>query len=488
MAAHSSHASRSASSISHQRDQLRRFLYPSLISTDRLPLLLPLSQSQDKEAGWIRLDLECQLLIAQVLRIAIQPWYSKLTNDRQLYEEVIRVVAYGLHNAKIAMLRSNSNVTRIEHFLLYDMTSILQRHYDEVRRAVTISSHQGESEGSSAAAIIFLASNPHPALSITAQAHLQIDEDFLDLLLLAILQGVLPEDHLASHNETLLVIDIIKGIYRGQARLHGSGAWVVVRLLSSLLETSDAKQNGAPSPSITKVTSRWQYRANLTLGLSLVFAVFKTLFFYLAVFYLDLFTPLAEPKKRSNRRKRSEMDRPNGWDLNPVLDVIVESLLWRSRITTRFIEEWLRIGLAWGGNRIIERQVKESLAQRAQPERIQEHLARLHEILLEMPNQSPPEPVKVPWLEVQEQEYDVLVSKLFVQVQRFPPVALLLGHNELMQRQSIEAALFPFLAPPLTSTCISVVQVANARLLLSMLECFALLVNPALEKEGSKSI
>jgi hypothetical protein len=474
-------ASIDASSSLRQQEQLRRFLYPSLTSTDSLPRLLPLSQIQEADPAWIRLDLECQLLLAQILRVAVQPWYSKLTNDRELNEEVVEVVRYSLQRVKNALLQKTGNMTRLERFLLYDVPHLIQLQYIEVRRATAMSTHQEDHErAASAAAVIFLASNPNSALSISDQSQLLIDEAYLDVLLIAILQGTLPPDHLESHNETLIIIDVLKGIFRGQARVHGSGAWVIVRALLSL---QSLKTKEMPSLTATSSTKGWYHRANVLFGLNIVYAVIKTLFFYLAVFYLDLFTPLAEPRKRTRRRKAAgvEADAVMECSLNPVLDTIVEALQWRSRLTTRFIEEWLRIALTWGGNHLIERQAKESFTQLAQPEQISIYLAKLLDVLVAMPHQSPPEPIQEPTLAVQKQELDRLVAMALAQMQHYPPIALLLGHDESTQKQSIEGVLLPFSAPPLESHRCSVVQVANAKLLLALLECFALLVNPALE-------
>lgn len=467
---------------SRQQEQIRRFLYPSLSSTDTLPRLLPLSEIQDADVAWIQLDLKCQLLLAQILRIAIQPWYSKLTNDRQLIEEVVGVVKYALHRVKDALLQRTGNMTRLEHILLHDLSTLIRTHYSEVRRATAKSAHHEEDTGAAPAALILLASNPHPALSISGQSQLVVDEAYLDLLLLAILQGALPSDHFESNNETLVVIDVVKGIFRGQVRVHCSGAWVIVRALLMIIETQACQTQESFSLSTSKVRKRWYRGSHLLFGLNLVHAVIKTLFFYVVVLYLDLFTPVAEPKKRTRRRKVAETDSAMGWSLDPALDTLAEALQWRSRLTTRFIEGWLRMALTWGGSHLIERQVKESITWYAQPEQIKLYVARLLDVLVAMPQQPPPEPVPEPSLTIQRQELDRLVTNLLAQTQLYNPIALLLGHDESTQRQSIEGILLPFLAPPLDPNHSSVVQVANATMLLALLECFALLVNPALKK------
>lgn len=464
-------------------EQLRRFLYTSLSNAETIPILLPLSQNQQSRAAWIRLDRNCQLLLVQTLRIAVTPWYSKLTNDRELYEEVTSVVRHGLYNLKEALLQKTAtNLTRVEQFALFDVTSLLQLHYIEQRRALGMSIYSDQQE--EVAANTYLSSNPHPALSINSQRELQIDEAYLDVLLLASLQVALPARHFESHNEVLIIMDVVKGLIRGQLCIHGSKAWVAVRALSNIIDKQRSTESD-PSSSSTSNSLQWYNRANLLQGLNFVYAILKTVFFYLAVVYLDLFTPLAEPKRRSRRRKGQETDPPNCWDLNPLLNFIVEALEWKRRVLTSFLEEWIRVALAWGGNRLLERQAKDILSQWTDPEFLTDQISRIQGILADMPNQpTPPEAVIEPSIDLKRQEFDALVTKIVDKVQLYPPLALLLGHNTSRQKRSIETALSPFLSPPpldSPANCASVTQVANTRTMLALLERFVLLINPALE-------
>lgn len=487
-----------AAQRSRQEEQLRRFLFPSQTSGP-LPLLLPLPKElQSSRGAWIQVDVQAQLILAQLLRLAVLPWYSKLTNDRELVEEIVDVIRHGLQRANEAMLATSGaavdeasrSTTRLERFLLEDVPTLLRIHYVEVRRAVSMTDQRGL-KGADASAVLFLASNPHPALSLDADSHLQVDEAYLDVLLLAILQGLLPDDHAHAHNEILIVIDVIKGFVRGQLRTRGSGSWVAVRMLLHAL-ASPCGSLKATSTLFEKKNeeTKWYDSANLLLGLNFVFSFLKTSFFYLGIVYLDLFTPAdAEPTRRRSRRRRAEggegaSSRTIGrrhWNVEPLLNVVVEALEWRHRILTRFVEEWVRIALAWGGNRLVERQIRAVLLQQFQPERLVAQLKQVHWSLLAMQNQPPPIPVLEPSGAVRRQEYNEMVDTVLSFVQVSTPLALLLGHDGACQRQSVQRALSPFLEPPSDASHASVNQVANARTLFALLECFSVLVNPALE-------
>jgi hypothetical protein len=484
-----------------QRDQLRRFLYTSLSNKDKLPLLLPLSPILQDEAAWIQVDLQCQQLLAQLLRFAVIPWYSKLTSDRELIEEVVHVIKYGLASVFDAVTRrtkvetttgssinsSSSSPTRLESFLLFDIPAIVRLHYVEVRRAKTMSYFQREEHRQSAAAITYLASNPHPALSLDPSSKLQVDEEYIDVLLLAILQAVLPADHLCAYNESLIIMDVIKGGVQGQLRVKGSGSWVLVRWLLNILEeieSTNQETKAASSAHISK-EARWYDSANLLLGLGFVYAILKAFFLYLVVVYLDLFTPTSEPKKRVKRRKgEAEMtirSESRDWTIEPLFDVLVEALDWKHRMLTRSLEQWIRIGLAWGGNRLIERQIKGALVHWTRPEYILEQVTRLQGIVTAMQGRPPPDAAIEPDISIQREEYNALVTKMLDLIERSSTFGLLFGHSKENQRQTIDRALSPFLEPPIDPTRSSTVQVANAKTMLTLLESFAILINPTLE-------
>lgn len=472
-------ATQRISDPSRLNEQLRRFLYVSLKVGETTPLLLPLSQDQQRKAAWIHLDQKCQLLLIQILRIAVVPWYSKLTNDRELYQEVTGVVRHGLHNLKEALLQKTATgLTRLEQFTLFEVAALLQLHYVEQRRALAMSTNIDQQGG--AAANIYLSSNPHPALSIDLHRELQLDEAYLDVLLLAGLQSVLPASHFGSHNEVLIIMDIVKGLIRAQLRIHGSKPWVAVRALSNFIDTQQSRKNDPPSFA-TSSALKWYDRDSLLQGLHFIYAILKSAFFYLAVIYLDIFTPLAEPKRRSRRRKGPEADQPNGWNFHPLLEVIVEAFEWKQRILTTFLEVWIRVTLAWGGNRLLERQAKDYLFQWTEPGFLVDQVVRIQSILADVPNQSPPQAVVEPPADLQRQEFEALITKIVDKVQFYPPVALLLGHNKSIQRRSIERALSPFLSPPLLDSSVTISQVATVRTMLALLERLLLLINPALE-------
>jgi hypothetical protein len=489
-------SSKSTSITARQQDQLRRLLHPSLSNTDSLPLLLPLPKEIQREEAWRQVDYHVQLILSQILRNAVLPWYSKLTNDRQLVEEVTDVVRYGIKSAFDSMLRktktgdgSSSSITRLESFLLYDVINILHLHCVEVRRAIAIST---TSTLESEAPAIFQASNFHPALSLDANQCLRIDEAYIDLLLLSILHGLIPNSHFQAHNEILIIMDVIKGVVRGQIRNRGNGAWVFVRLMLEGIELykfSYAPSNEDPAAITATIaptnSEKWHDSANLLLGLNFVYAVLKTFFLYLGVVYLDLFTPSAEPKRRAKRRKaESEIpDRPsnNQWDIIPLLELMVEALDWRQRILTRFLEQWIQIGLAWGGNRLVERQVKQALRHQSRPENLIELLNRIYEIVLSLPDQPPPTPAQEPDITIQRAEYELLIGKILDLAQQSTLLALLLGQDKASQHHTIRQALSPFLEPPFDPARATVAQLANAKSMLTLLERFAVLVNPTLE-------
>ncbi|UZJ51608.1 hypothetical protein CBS101457_000928 [Exobasidium rhododendri] len=279
-------------------------------------------------------------------------------------------------------------------------------------------------------------------------------------------------------------MDVIKGGIRGQLRIKGRGAWVIVRTLLNILnahESSHVKSasNGEISAS---ETSNWYDKDNLLLGLDFVYAIMRTIFYYLVVVYLDFFTPVAEPKRRLRKRKEDTeaVDRStlNHWDMVPLLELVVEALGWKRRFLTRILEEWVQIGLAWGGNRLIERQVRETLLRLTRPDVLAKHITMLYDTLLLLPDQAPAVSVQEPDIANQRAEYDELVLKLLQVAQQSTALALLLGRTEADQKQTIEEAISPFLAPSSDLARTSIVQTANARSLLVLLEQIAILLDP----------
>lgn len=471
------HADRNAS---RQREQLRRLLYPSITSKDDLPLLLPLTAAQQDDAKWIEVDFQVQLILAQILRIAVLPWYSKLTNDKDFYEEVIKVIKYSLQQAKEDLLSPcEGGLTRLERFTLLEIPSLIQLHYSEVHRAIQRSAYNDISATS-----FYLISNPHPALAIVDD-QIQIDEQYIDIILLAILQRLLPKEHWNAQTETLIIIDVIKGLTRAQLRIRGNGAWAFVRLFSTFLD--DSILPAITSKGINNESSdgtEWYARSRLLFGLNFVFAVLKTLFLYIATFYLELFSPVVEPKRRSKRRKRDvRSSAAQRWNLMPTIDAISAILSWKDRFLTRLIGEWLRMMLIWGGDWLMERLAKEYLRDAMQPDKVSSHLQHLLSILPTIPNLPPPPAATPPSIKEQRVEYRALIDKLLLIVQSKPAAALLLGTDHAMQAKAIEDAISPILTPPAnsTSSSSSLNQIANARTLVVLLERIALLLNPSLE-------
>lgn len=503
-------------------EQLQRFLHPPLRCekaneskhTERkgLPLFLPLSVENTTGAHaqeWLEVDFQSQVLLAQLIRVGVSPWYAKISSERQFVGEIVDASQFALQRIKQHALRPSeeTRTPRIVILLVEELPLLLHRHVCEYRRAM-----QYANEGEAEAITLFLQSNSHPALSVDDQGALSVDEEYVNTLLYASLQGIVPPSHAKSSLEMLLLIDIIKGLIRGQLRYRGAGPWALVRIL--LRHTGDIEPDRQSNSSLHLL------RASFTLAISLL----QSLFAYIVLTYLDIFTPetrngLRSPEdiNKRGRKKRSatsvsrERDESSStqpissttptldaplWNWAPLLSLF--RTLFGSRIVVDLLGVFAETALAWGGSRFLQQSVTHWLESHflENPTEISGILQNVQQ-MVELSQYDPPAPsIQTPTLDVQQAEYEALLQQVLRQIQQYSKTSwtqyfvmqCLLHTNEQDSLSFLDEIFTPFLRPLQQHatcqdppSCSSLAAAAGTRTLLEALERLSILLNPTLD-------
>lgn len=305
--------------------QLRRLFYPlktKQVQDDdaraQIPPLLPFTSERQAEQ-WADADIEVQLLLAQIVRQTILPWYGRITSDRDFIVEIVDAIRSALRIAFCAStvpVDTTGTCSALSRLLVEEVPVLLITHYQEFRRASDIHPSVARSKGTLTAAQIYLASNPHPALTLSQDGRLKVSEAYLDLLCRNLLHTLLPEEHYRSQSESGILCDIIKGSFVSQLRLRGHGAWVFVRVLAHLVDDAPQTSTLSSPLSTSQAKSQRQFLHAGSIVTSLLYGLhtLASLLMPLVVrAYIDLFTPNAdlrrtgEPASRGTKLRRRKI-------------------------------------------------------------------------------------------------------------------------------------------------------------------------------------
>ena len=252
---------------------IRRILHCSISHEQtRLPPLLPLdlfgveveadnggasknrgtrkSPDRDKhEHSLLRLDHECQMLLALLLRDAVLPWFRKLTPDRQLLSEIHRILG---EVVRTVTLRFQDHTTtpfctsQLYAFLSVELPSLIKNHVESYRAAeerlgtpfAASLPCQTSSERTSSIATLFAASNPHNAL-LDADTSIkgQINPLYLRALTDSLLLMLLPPEDAAPDTERTIVRDVVVSVLRTVLGKF-SRPWFIVQSMNKALDAA----------------------------------------------------------------------------------------------------------------------------------------------------------------------------------------------------------------------------------------------------------
>lgn len=293
--------------------QLRRLFYPSQADKHeegkgRVPPLLPFSDEGQAER-WAQADLESQLLLAQVVRQVILPWYARITQDRDFIVEIVIALRSALQVAafRAASTSSGRSSSVLSLFVSEELPALLIQHYREYRRASDVYPSFRSPKGGPTATQVYLASNPHAALSVSRQGRLHVSEAYLDSLLQSLLEALLPAEQSSSEAQVAILRDVIKGSITNQFRVRGRGAWVLVRAIGQFMgrdldsSSLSSSQASLSPPSQEHTVDVGSIATSLLHGL---YALASMLMPLVVRSYLDLFTPNAELRRSSEAPAR----------------------------------------------------------------------------------------------------------------------------------------------------------------------------------------
>ncbi|PWN94417.1 hypothetical protein FA10DRAFT_48640 [Acaromyces ingoldii] len=301
--------------------QLRRLFYPSQADKHeegkgRVTPLLPFSDEGQAER-WAQADLESQLLLAQVVRQAILPWYARITQDRDFIVETVIALRSALQVAfRAASTSSGTSSSVLSLFVSEELPALLIQHYREYRRASDVYPSFGSLAGGPTASQVYLASNPHPALSVSRHGRLHVSEAYIDSLLQSLLEALLPLEQSSSEAQVAILRDVIKGSITNQLRIRGRGTWVLVRAIgqlmgrdlsiSSSLSSQASLSPASPASPVSPASQEHTVDVG-SIATSLLhglYALASMLMPLVVRSYLDLFTPNAELRRSSEAPAR----------------------------------------------------------------------------------------------------------------------------------------------------------------------------------------
>ncbi|RDW93582.1 PXA domain-containing protein [Aspergillus mulundensis] len=300
-------------------------------------LLPPLTSSND-------VDRQLYALVAMIIKEFISSWYSKITSDQALINEVLQLIAH-LTRALEQRLRE----TDIAQLALDDIPALVEAHIISYRLAKEQSNLSGLSPSSRE---IYHALNPHPALSpapvtsdidsITQQR--DNEEIYRRLLVDGVLAVLLPTEDLENACLRTLLSDILSDLILGnQISDKVCEGWFLwdstTKLLDMLSRDNDGRGHGATqaeiprpnqlqqfgllsntdgendqaSPTTQSRVSRWIWQI-----LQYGFFAYVTLRFIVAGLFRNASTPPVIPNLRSPVDESSAKD--DGTRKRPVLD------------------------------------------------------------------------------------------------------------------------------------------------------------------------